>query len=116
MVIVTLKDLVEIFVSKAVKSSEICKYQETILKNLHLLKDLIAVDRTGNWHAHVQAMQLLLPLFRESDSIYYLRYSSLYLEQMRRLTIDHPEIHVMFMPGHLFCGRLMEILMLFFQI
>ena len=27
----------------------------------------------------------------------YLRYASLYLEQMRRLSIDHPEIRVMFM-------------------
>ena len=99
-VIETLKDLVETFVCKAVKNSEICKYWEAILKNIRFLNDLIAADRTGNWDAHLQAVQNLLPLFRESDSINYLKYASLYLEQMRRLPVDHPEIHVMFMSRH----------------
>ena len=82
-VIETLKDLVGTFVCIAVKNFEIYKYWEAILKDIPFLKDLIAADGTGNWVAHLQAMQNLLPLFRESDSINYLRYASLYLEQMR---------------------------------
>ena len=42
----------------------------------------------------------MLILFRESDSINYLKCVSLVLEQMRRLPIDHREIHLMFMAGH----------------
>ena len=45
-------------------------------------------------------MQNLPPLFRENDSINYLGYASLYLEQMRKLPIYHPEIHVVSMSGH----------------
>ena len=45
-------------------------------------------------------MQNLPPLFRENDSINYLGYASLYLEQMRKLPIYHPEIHVVLMSGH----------------
>ena len=38
----------------------------------------------------------------------YLRYASLYLEQMRRLSIDHPEIHVMFMSGQFVVQKINE--------
>ena len=99
-VIETLKDLVETFFCRAVKNPEICKYWEAILKNIRFLKDLIAVNWTGNWDALLQAVQTFLTLFRGIDSINYLRYATLYLEQMSRLPIDHTEIHVMFMSGH----------------
>ena len=79
-VIETLKDLVKTCICKAVKSSEISKYWEAILKNIRFLKDLIAADRTGNWDAHLQFVQNLLPLFRESDSNNYLRYASKHSE------------------------------------
>ena len=96
----TLKDLAETFVWKAVNNSEIGKYWEAVLKNICFLKHLSPTDRTGNWDAHLQVVQTLLRLFQESDSINHLRYDSLYLEQMRRLRIDHPEIHVIFTSGH----------------
>ena len=115
-VIETLKDLVETFICKAVKNFEICKYWEAILKNIRFLKDLIAADWTGSWDAHLQAVQNLLPLFRESDSINYLRYGSLYLEQMRRLPIHHPEILVTFMSGHFVVQQINGSSMLFLQI
>ena len=57
-------DLVETFFCKAVNNSEIF-----------------------NWDAHLMAVLYLLHLFRESDSINYLRCVSLYLEQMGRRNI-----------------------------
>ena len=41
----------------------------------------------------------MLPIFTEFDTINYLRYGSLYLEQIRRLPQDYPEIHNKFMNG-----------------
>ena len=67
---------------------------------MSILKALIAADREGDWQAHLQAMQNLLPGFRECDSIKYLRYASWYVEKMRKLPQDHPEIYVKFMQGH----------------
>ena len=76
-----LKYLVETFFCKTVNNSEICKYWEVILKIICFLKDVIAADWTSNWNAHLQVVQNLLPLFRQSDSINYLRYPSLYLNK-----------------------------------
>ena len=99
-VLETLKDLVKKVVCKAVKNSEICKYWEAVLKNIRFLKNLIAADRTGNSDAHLQAVQNLPHLIRESNSINYLGYASIHLEQMRRLSTDYSKIHAMFMLGH----------------
>ena len=56
-----------------------------------LLKDLVGTDR-GAWKAHLLAVQNILTIFREFESINYLRYGSLRLENMRRLPEEHPEI------------------------
>ena len=47
-------------------------------------------------------MQKLLPVFRECDSINYLRYVSWYVEKKGKLPQDHPEIYEKFMQGHFF--------------
>ena len=64
------------------------------------MKDLIAADRNGDWNGHLQAVQDVLPLFQECDSIHYLRYGSLYLEQMRYLPNEYPDIYNKFLSGH----------------
>ena len=45
-------------------------------------------------------MQNLLPVFRECDSINYLRYPSWYVEKVGKLPQDHPEIYEKFMQRH----------------
>ena len=62
-----------------------------------LLKRLIACDRNGDWEGHLQTVQKLLPVFRESDSISYLRYESFYVEKMPKLPIEHPDIYKKFL-------------------
>ena len=49
--------------------SEMCEYWEGFLEIVLILKALIAADREGDWHAHLQATQNLLPVFRECDCI-----------------------------------------------
>ena len=41
-----------------------------------------------DWEGHLQIVQNLLPVFRESGSINYLRHASLYVEKMRKLPIN----------------------------
>lgn len=80
--------------------SEMCRYWDTFLYFVNLLKFLIAADRNGDWDSHLQAIQKLLPVFREFDSINYLRYASWYLKKMRWLEEEHPEVYQKFKAGH----------------
>ena len=80
-----LKKDFSIFTEKCKNTLQICYYFEHFLYMVSLLKQLIAADRNGNWESHLQTVQRILPIFSEFDSISYLRYRSLYLEQMWRL-------------------------------
>ena len=58
---------------KCSKKSEVCRYWDGLINLSTLLKSLIACDRNGDWEGHLQTVQKLFPVFRESDSINYLR-------------------------------------------
>ena len=60
---------------------------------------LIVSDRDGDWEGHLQVVQDLLPIFCESDSINYPRYESWYIEEMRKLPLEHLEVYQEFMEG-----------------
>ena len=77
------------------KSLMLCQYFEELLRSILSLKNFIVADRNGYWNGHLQAAKDLLPLFRECENINYLRYASLYLEQMRNLHMAHPDIGYM---------------------
>ena len=62
-------------------------------------QDLIRADREGNWPLHLHSVQALLPLFAVFDRINYLRWCSLYLEDMRKLVDTAPDIFESFMAG-----------------
>ena len=55
------------------------------------LNDLVAAYREWNWKGHLQVIQILLPFFM-SGSINYLWYGSRYLEKMRKLYHEIPEV------------------------
>ena len=91
-----IKTLQQDFVSfseKCSEKSEVCRYWDDLINLSTLLKSLIACDRNGDWEGHLQIVQKLLPVFRESDSINYLRYESFYIEKMPKLPIEHPYIY-----------------------
>lgn len=64
------------------------------------LQCIIAADRNGDWEGHLIAVQQLLPMFAECDSINYLCYGSSYLELMQHLPVDHPAVYSEFMHHH----------------
>ena len=89
----------EAFSETCREMSEMCQYWDGLLKSINILKRLIAAGRKGDWDGHLQAVQDLLPIFQECDSINYLRYASWYLEKMRLLPVEHPEIYEKFQQG-----------------
>ena len=60
----------------------------------------MVADRKADWEAHLLAIKNILPIFREFESINYLRYGSLYPENMRILPKEHQEIYRKSIQGH----------------
>ena len=76
-----------------------CWHWDGILTLIGLLKVLVVGDREGNWESHLQVIEKLLSIFLISVSINYLRYWSWYLEKMRKLPHEHPEVYKHFQEG-----------------
>ena len=67
----------------------------SILGRGHTVVPLVASDRDGDWESHIQAVQDLLPTFRECNSL--TRYGSFYLEKIRMLRFEYPSVYEQFM-------------------
>ena len=91
-----LKKEFEDFCRATSTKSEQCRYLQILRNSIENLK----ADRDRELHAHINAVQSLLPLFAECDSINYLQYDFLYLECMKRLPKEHPDIYSGFLQGH----------------
>ena len=91
-----IKQEFETFPKKYLERLQICRHEDDIL-NISmltltgLLNDLVAADREGNWEGHLQVIQILLS-FSMSGSINYLRYGNGYLEKMRKVFHEVPEV------------------------
>ena len=68
---------------------------------VEVLKDLVAADSEGDCVANLLTLQNILLIFRESDSINYLQYGSLYLENIHLLPEEHQKIYIKLIQGHL---------------
>ena len=87
------------FVDRARSSSETFKYWDTAIHFIQQVENLVRADRDGDWALHLQAVQALLPIFAAFDSTNYLRWCSLYLEDMRKLPVTAPGVHQAFLAG-----------------
>ena len=73
---------------------EICKHWRDVLTLISLLKGCVAAVRQGNGEAYFHTMQRLLPFSCVSGSIYdMIWYASWYLEKMRKLSEEYPQIY-----------------------
>ena len=98
------------FVLKGIEESEIFKYWDTFIRLMTHIENLIRSDREGNWTLHLQSVQNLLPIFSAFDSTNYLRWCSLYLEDMYRLPETAPEVHNLSWKGGLPSNELQDVL------
>ena len=72
------------------KKSEVCQFWEGLLDMMKKLKMLIASKRDEHWEGHSQAVQDLLPIFCESDSINYLHYGPWYMKKNAKTPVRTP--------------------------
>ena len=87
------------FISKRCEENETFRYWNLFLTMMAHLENLIRSDQKGDWALQLQSIQDLLPLFAAFDSTNYLRWCSLYLEDMHKLEQTAPTVHQAFVDG-----------------
>lgn len=55
------------------------KYWDTFIRMVSFLRNLLRVDREGNWALHLRTFQFILPFFAIFDCPSYLRWCSVYI-------------------------------------
>ena len=61
----------EQFTNRSAAASEMVRFLETLLNLVNILKVLISVDWEGNWKSHLQAIQDMIPIFRQTVNVNY---------------------------------------------
>ena len=79
---------------------ETFEYRDTFIQMVSLLKDIIRADRERNLNLHLQTAQVCFPVFVLFDCTSYLRWCSLYLEDIRKLPNAALELH-----GNILAGK-----------
>ena len=77
------------FLEKYSQASEMFLYLQGIVKLCKLMKKLMVAERTDDWRGHLQSVQELLPVYRECDSLNYLRCGSWYLQKIWTLETEY---------------------------
>ena len=93
-----LKDF-ETFKSERSEASETFRYWNNFIDMVHLLRDIVRADREGDWNLHLSSVKDTLPLFKIFDRTNYLRWCSMYVEDMQGLKESAPDVFAAFMEG-----------------
>lgn len=80
-------------------------YWDRFIEMVRLANNLVRADREGDWHLHLQSVEAVLLCFAVFDSTNYLRWCSLYLEDMKKVPETAPVVHDNFMTGRFVVKR-----------
>ena len=94
-----LNDDFNAFRSERCEVSETFAFWDRFVKMVSILRDLVRADREGTWDLYLQSVQAVPPLFARCDWISYLRWGSVYLEDIRKLAQDAPSVFENFKAG-----------------
>ena len=67
---------------------------------IDILKQFIKAEREGNWSLHLHSMARMLPFFAASGHDLYTKSAYIYLQNMEKLSISHPNVHRLFQEGY----------------
>jgi hypothetical protein len=73
--------------------SESVDYWDKFIQMVHILRDLIRADREGDWKLHLHSLKVIF-LFAAFNRTNYLRWCSLYVEDMQKLPETAPDIYI----------------------
>ena len=90
----------ETFIWKRSNESPLFKYGTNVLALIQLLRYIIRANRTGDWLLHVETTKKLLPIFHIFDWTNYVRWGSLYLQDILKLLENKKELYDEFILGN----------------
>ena len=64
------------------------------------LLQFLKAERTGNWKLHVSSIAAMLPHYFAMDRQNYARFLPVYLADMQRLELTHPDVYKEFAAGN----------------
>lgn len=96
----SLFDDIEDFIIKNSNENENFKYWSQYLSMFQTVRNMIRADREGLWDLHMESFETALGIFAVMGAINYLRWGSVYLEEMRQLETTAPEILAKFRSGN----------------
>ena len=99
--VIALLSAIKLFDEQCNENSEQCKFWNNFRYIVGVIKNLVLADREGDFLLSVKSIQDLCPIFLGADAIHYLRYCSFYLETLKSLKYDHPQLYAAFMKGNL---------------
>lgn len=94
-----MQDKFQEFKSAKCEKSETFGYWNKFVHMVYLVRNLIRADREGDWNLHLQSVHAVLPLFAVCDRTNYIRWASMYLEEMLKLPDTAPEVYNNFLEG-----------------
>lgn len=95
----------EAFKIEGRSKSETFLFWDKFIQMVELAKMLVRADREGDWQLHVQTVEAMLPYFAVFNCNNYLRWCSLYLEDMKKLSETAPDVKEQFEAGRFVVKR-----------
>ena len=103
--IIAISKIMENFKAELSSKSRTAKLWIQYLEYINIIKVFIRAERTGNWHAHLEAMRLMLNLFAATGHVNYAKSARLYLQSMQSLHVDHPWLYNQYCKSGYHCIR-----------
>ena len=95
-------DLFAIFKSDNQERSKLFAFWDEYCVMVTTLLQFLKADRTGNWKLHLSSTAAMLPQFFAMDRQHYARYLPVYLADMQKLELTHPDVYKEFAEGESF--------------
>ena len=93
-------DLFAIFKSENQERSKLFAFWDEYCSMVTTLLQFLKAERTGNWKLHLSSTAAMLPQFFAMDRQNYARYLPVYLADMQKLELTHPEVYKEFAEGN----------------
>ena len=93
-------DLFAIFKSENQERSNLFAFWDEYCSMVTTLLQFLKAERTGNWKLHLSSTAAMLPQFFAMDRQNYARYLPVYLADMQKLELTHPEVYKEFAEGN----------------
>ena len=93
-------DLFAIFKSENQERSNLFAFWDEYCSMVTTLLQFLKAERTGNWKLHLSSTAAMLPQFFAMDRQNYARYLPVYLADMQKLELTHPEVYKEFAVGN----------------